>query len=102
MAAYWTAHVEVRDPERYAEYVQAATKAFLRYGARILARGGRTHVLEGKAPARNVVIEFDTMEDALACYHSPEYQAAREKRRGASDGDMMIIEGLEPVEGRIR
>jgi uncharacterized protein (DUF1330 family) len=94
MPVYWTAHVDVRDPARYNEYAEAAGQAFARHGARILARGGRTHVLEGRAPGRNVVIEFPNLEAALACYHSPEYQAAKALRQGASEGDMMIIEGV--------
>ena len=53
-----------------------------RYGAKFLARGGKTEVLEGPARARNVVIEFASMEDALACYNSPEYTAARKIRQG--------------------
>ena len=94
MPAYWTAHIDVQDSARYDKYIEAASLAFRNYGARILARGGLTEVLEGKAAGRNVVIEFETMEDALACYHSPEYQAARALRLGASDGDLMIIEGV--------
>lgn len=95
MPVYWTAHVEVRDAARYAAYAEAAGRAFRRHGARVLARGGKTHVLEGRAPGRNVIIEFPTLEAALACYHSPEYQAARALREGASEGDMMIIEGVD-------
>ena len=75
--AYWIARVDVHDPETYKSYVETAKPAFERYNAKFLARGGKTEVLEGAARARNVVIEFASMEDALACYHSPEYTAAR-------------------------
>ena len=39
---YWIAHVEVRDPEGYKGYVAAARIAFDKYGAKMLARGGRS------------------------------------------------------------
>ena len=62
--AYWIARVDVHDPETYKNYVETAKPAFERYNAKFLARGGKTEVLEGKARARNVIIEFASMEDA--------------------------------------
>lgn len=93
--AYWIAHVTVTDPEQYKLYAEAAPEAFRKYNARILARGGRAEQLEGEGHPRNVVIEFDSMEDALACYNSAEYQAARAKREGAGLASMVIVEGVE-------
>jgi len=93
--AYWIAHVEVRDPERYKDYVATAKPAFERYGARFLARGGAFRALEGRARARNVVIEFPSMQAALDCYNSPEYQAARAIRTAVADADMVVVEGFE-------
>jgi len=93
--AYWIARVDVRDPEIYKSYVQTATPAFQRHQAKFLARGGRTEVLEGKARARNVIIEFPSMEEALACYNSPEYNAARAIRQTVSDGEFVLVEAAE-------
>ena len=93
--AYWIARVDVRDPETYKKYVVTGRPAYQRYGAKFLARGGRTEVLEGEARARNVVIEFASMEDALACYNSPEYTAARKIRQSVSDGEFLLVEGAE-------
>ena len=93
--AYWIARVDVRDPETYKKYVETGRPAYQRYGAKFLARGGRTEVLEGEARARNVVIEFASMEDALACYNSPEYTAARKMRQSVSDGEFLLVEGAE-------
>ncbi len=61
---YWIAHVEVRDPEAYKDYVAAAKLAFDKYGARFLARGGPFVATEGKGRARNVVIEFPSLQAA--------------------------------------
>jgi uncharacterized protein (DUF1330 family) len=91
--AYWIARVDVHDPETYKSYVETGKPAFARYNAKFLARGGKTEVLEGVARARNVVIEFASMEDALACYHSPEYTAARKIRQTVSEGEFILVEG---------
>ena len=93
--AYWIAHVTVTDPEPYALYAEGATAAFARFGARVLARGGRVDALEGGARPRNVVIEFPDMATARACYDSPEYQAARAHRLGAGEAQIMLLEGAD-------
>ncbi|HTC84244.1 MAG TPA: DUF1330 domain-containing protein [Rhizomicrobium sp.] len=91
---YWIARVDVSDPETYKKYVETGKPAFERHNAKFLARGGRTEVLEGKGRARNVVIEFPSMEEALACYNSPEYTAARAIRRTVSEGEFVLVEGV--------
>lgn len=92
---YWIAHVDVRDPERYKDYVATAKPAFERYGARFLARGGAWQAMEGTGRARNVVIEFPSMQAALDCYNSPEYQAAKAIRVTVADAEMTIVEGYD-------
>ncbi|MDR6631839.1 uncharacterized protein (DUF1330 family) [Phyllobacterium sp. 1468] len=90
---YWIARIDVRDPERYKDYISKAKPAFEKYGANFLARGGLYHVLEGQARGRNVVIEFPSVQAALDCYNSKEYQAARAIRITVADGDMLVVEG---------
>lgn len=90
---YWIAHVDVRDAERYKDYVATAKPAFERYGASFLARGGAWQAMEGKGRGRNVVIEFPSMQAALDCYNSPEYQAAKAIRITVADAEMVIVEG---------
>ena len=93
---YWIARVDLHgDPETYKKYVETAKPAFERHKARFMARGGKTEVLEGKARARNVIIEFPSMEEALACYHSAEYTAARAIRQAISEGEFVLVEGVE-------
>ena len=91
---YWIARVDVRDSERYKDYVTTAKPAFERFGANFLARGGALTELEGKARARNVVIEFPSVQHAIDCYNSPEYQAAAKIRQEIADAEMMIGEGI--------
>lgn len=90
---YWVAHVDVRDPQAYEAYRQANAVAFAKYGARFIVRGAPQEVREGAAKGRTVVIEFDSIETARACYDSPEYQAAKALRDPVSSGDLVIVEG---------
>lgn len=93
--AYWVAHVDVADPDVYARYREANAAPFARYGARFLVRGAPQQQVEGHSRARTVVIEFPDMAAALACYHSPEYQAAKAIRDPVSTADTVILEGWE-------
>lgn len=92
---YWIAHIDVADPEAYKVYVAANAAAFAKFGARFLVRAGRHEVAEGASRARQVVIEFADYETALACYRSPEYEAAKRLRGPASTGDLVIAEGYD-------
>ncbi|MBO0664187.1 DUF1330 domain-containing protein [Jiella sp. MQZ9-1] len=90
---YWIARVDVRDPEGYKAYVATAKPAFEAHGAKFLVRGGELTLLEGAARGRNVVIEFDSVETARACYDSVDYQKAKAIREEVAEADIIIIEG---------
>ncbi|AOG10703.1 MAG: DUF1330 domain-containing protein [Alphaproteobacteria bacterium] len=91
---YWIARVDIRDAERYKDYVAAAKPAFETYGAKFLARGGAYTLVEGDGRARNVVIEFPTYQAAVDCYNSPEYQIAAKIRQEVADGEIVVVEGI--------
>ncbi len=93
---YWIAHVDVDDPAVYEEYKRANAAPFAEYGARFLVRGGDQEVREGQARGRTVVIEFPSYADAIACFESPGYQAAKAIREPISSADMVIVEGYDP------
>ena len=90
---YWIGHMNVRDAEVYRTYVAANAAPFARFKARFLVRGGQAEVVEGKSNPRHVVIEFPSYADAVACYHSAEYQAAKDLRDPVAEGDLVIVEG---------
>ncbi|RON22385.1 MULTISPECIES: DUF1330 domain-containing protein [Pseudomonas] len=97
MKAYWIAHVDVTDPDQYSQYTQRAPAAFALYGGRMLARGGRSEAMEGRpTPQRSVVVEFDSYEQALACYHSEQYQEAKRHRECVAQAEVIIVEGVAP------
>ncbi len=92
---YWVGQIDVHDAGAYQKYRAANAAAFQKYGARFLIRGGAQKIVEGTAPARTVVIEFRDYDTALACYDSPEYQAAKKLRDPVSSGNLVIVEGYE-------
>lgn len=93
--ALWIAHVEVTDTEAYSLYAKGAGPALAAHGGVFLARGGRYVQLEGNDRARNVVARFPSLEAAVTCYHSPEYQAALAHAKGASVRDLVIVEEID-------
>ncbi len=94
MPAYWIAHVEVTDAEAYGKYAELAGPAIVKFGGKFLARAGRYVQLEGNERARNVVVEFPTLERAVECYNSPEYTEAKSHAEGASVRDLIVLEGV--------
>jgi uncharacterized protein (DUF1330 family) len=92
---YWIVHVTVTDPEIYKQYVAANAAAFERFGGRFVVRGGRHEIVRGTARPRHVVIEFASYEQALACYHSPEYAAAKAIFDRCAVSDLIVIEGTD-------
>lgn len=91
---YWMAMVDVTDPDNYKRYVAANAAAFEKYEAKFLVRGGRHDEPEGFTGSRHVIIEFESYDTAIACYHSPEYQEALKLRLPYSKAQIAIVEGV--------
>ncbi|NRB36504.1 MAG: DUF1330 domain-containing protein [Rhodobacteraceae bacterium] len=92
MGALWIAHVTVTDAEAYGKYAELAGPAIAKHGGTFIARGGRFVQLEGKERPRNVVARFPSVEVAVECYHSDDYQAALNHARGASERELLVVE----------
>lgn len=95
MPALWIAHVTVTDAEAYGKYAELAGPAIAKHGGTFVARGGKFVQLEGKERPRNVVAKFPSVEAAVDCYNSSEYQAALDHARGASERELMVVETSE-------
>ena len=93
--ALWIAHVQVTDAEAYGRYAALAGPALAAFGGVFLARSGRYVQLEGNDRPRNVVARFPSLERAVECYHSAQYQAALAHAKGAAVRDLMVVEELE-------
>ncbi|WP_170330164.1 DUF1330 domain-containing protein [Ruegeria arenilitoris] len=95
MPALWIAHVTVTDNEAYGKYAELAGPAIAKHGGEFIARAARYVQLEGKERPRNVVARFPSVEAAVECYESPEYQQALDHARGASERELVVVEITE-------
>ena len=78
-------------PERLAEYAGPARKAIEVNGGRFIVRGLPAHTYEDGLRERTIIIEFASVEQAMAAYESPAYQAAR-KLLGPVSRDVRVVE----------
>lgn len=96
MTAYWVARAKINDPDQYKKYTDRVPAILQKFGAKILARGGKFQILEGPETfGRFVVVEFPSMEQAVACHDSPEYQeAAAFRKDGGGEVELVIVDGM--------
>lgn len=92
---YWIAcYREVSDPNKLAAYAKLAGPAIEQGGGRFLARGMAAYAYESGVLDRTVVIEFDSVAQAVKVHESPAYQAALAALAGGAVRDMRIVAGL--------
>jgi uncharacterized protein (DUF1330 family) len=94
MPAYWIARSKILDPVAYKKYTDRIPGILKQYGGKVLARGGKYRIMEGPDTFhRFVVIEFPTMDRAVACFESPEYkEAASFRKNGGGIVENVIVE----------
>jgi uncharacterized protein (DUF1330 family) len=93
--AYWVStYFSVSDPAALAEYAKLAGPAISAAGGRFLARGNAAKSYEKGLKERIVIIEFDSVEKAVAAHDGAGYQAALKKLGDAAQRDLRIVEGL--------
>jgi uncharacterized protein (DUF1330 family) len=98
MPAYIVVSIDVHDPERYAEYIEAAPASIASHGGHYVIRNGRSEVLEGDWDLKRfVVLEFPTYEQAKAWHDSADYAPVRAIREETATSRMIVIEGAGPV-----
>ena len=92
---YWVnAYRAVSDPDKLAAYAKLAGPAITAGGGRFLVRGEPAKVYENGLMLRTVLIEFDSVAQAIATHDSPAYQAALVALGNGAERDIRIIEGL--------
>lgn len=93
--AYWIAcYRSIKNPDALADYAKLAGPAISAGGGRFLARGTPAKTYEAGVNQRTVVIEFDSVERAIAAHDSPGYQAALKALGNAAERDLRIVEGI--------
>ena len=93
--AYWVAtYRAVKYPEKLAAYARLAGPALMAAGGRFIARGEPSAVYELGLMQRTVLLEFDTVQQAVAAHDSPAYLAALAVLDDGADRDIRIIAGI--------
>ena len=82
--AFVISNIEVTDPVGYQKYGEAAAAVVTTYHGKILARGGKAVVFDGRAPQRVVVIEFPSLADAERWRSSPQFQKLKPLQQQSS------------------
>ena len=97
MSAFVIFDVEIRDMERYQDFMRQVKPALEAAGARYLARGGAHKVYEGDwTPRRIVLLEFPSVAAWETFYNGPAYQGLKTIRDECSSARLVSVEGLAP------
>ena len=93
--AYWiNCFRAVKDPQKVDAYRKLAGPVMEAAGAKFLVRGDPAKVYEAGINMRTVVIEFPSVEAAIAAHDSPGYQAALKALGDGAERDLRIVEGI--------
>jgi uncharacterized protein (DUF1330 family) len=93
--AYWVAtYRSISNPDAMQAYSALAGPAIQAGGGRFLARGTATKAYEAGIQQRVVIIEFDSVEQAVAAHDSEAYQAALKALNNGADREIRIVEGV--------
>ena len=93
--AYWVScYRSVTNPDKLAAYAKLAGPAIQAAGGKFLARGNAAKAYEAGLMQRIVVIEFDSVDAAVACHDGAGYQAALKVFDNAGERDFRIVEGV--------
>ncbi len=93
LPGYVVAEVDITDPATFKQYSDKAPGTMAEFNGRYVIRGGKNLSVEGDAPKRFVVIQFDSFEKAKAWEDSPAYQAIKPIRHSSAKSRVFIIEG---------
>ncbi len=92
---YWvSAYRKVLKPDQLAEYSKLATVAIRDGGGHVLTRGMAALAHGAGIAERTVLVEFDSIDQAVAAFEGAQYQAALEVLGDAVERDFRIVEGV--------
>ena len=91
---YWvSAYHAVHDPDKLAAYAKLAGPAIEAGGGKFLARGTAVKAYEAGIAQRTVIVEFESVDKAIAAHDSPGYQAALAALGNGVTRDLRVVEG---------
>jgi uncharacterized protein (DUF1330 family) len=92
---YWIAtYRAVSNPDKLAAYAKLAGPAITAGGGRFIVRGTPAKTYEAGLNQRTVVVEFDSLDQAVAAHDSPAYQAALDALGDGAERDIRLVEGV--------
>ena len=92
--AYWiSTYQKINDPNKVAAYAALAGPAIIAGGGIFIVRGTPAKTYEAGINERTVVIEFDSVEKAIATHDSLDYAAALEALDDGAVREIRIVEG---------
>jgi uncharacterized protein (DUF1330 family) len=95
MAGYVLIDLEIIDPEGFKEYIKLAAPTVQQYGGKVLVGATHSQTLEGDwHPHQLSIGEFESVEQALVWYHSPEYAPAKELRLKVAKNRAIVVQGI--------
>jgi len=93
--AYWiSCYRQVSDPDKLVAYAKLAGPAIEGGGGRFLARAVAAKAYEDGKVDRTVIIEFDSVEQAIAVHEGAAYQLALAALGDGALRDMRIVPGI--------
>ena len=94
--AYWvSSYQEIHDEDKLAAYAEIAGPAVMAAGGKFIARGVATKAFEAGKVQRTTLVEFESLEAAIAAHETPEYKEALAALEGGVTRDLRIVEGAE-------
>jgi uncharacterized protein (DUF1330 family) len=89
-----TCYRKINDQEKWAAYAKLAGPAIQKAGGRFIVRGSPAQTYEQGIKERVVIVEFDSVQKAIAAHDSADYQQALKALGNGADRDMRVVEGL--------
>lgn len=93
--AYWVVtYRSVKNPDAWQAYAKLAGPALTAAGGRFLIRNKPAKTYEAGMNERVVLVEFDSLDQAIAAHDTPAYKdALKALGAGNVERDMRIVEG---------
>jgi uncharacterized protein (DUF1330 family) len=93
--AYWiSCYRQITDPAKLTAYAKLAGPAIEGGGGRFLARSVAAVAYEDGRVDRTVIIEFDSLDQAIGVHDCAAYKAALAALDGGAVRDMRIVPGV--------
>jgi len=84
----------IKDQEKWSAYAKLAGPAIQKRGGRFIVRGMPAKTYEKGMSQRVVIVEFDSLQQAITAHDSPEYAEALRALGDGAERDMRLVEGL--------